>query len=66
MSELHYGRLPTTRYLLGEIQRAHHLGFRTMLLSEFQELEAQGVYLEDFDLFVPTTGVPTTKEGEIA
>ena len=64
MPELHYGRLPSARHLLDDIRRAHQLGFRTILLSEFQELEAQGVHLDVFDLVVPTTRLPVNQEGE--
>jgi hypothetical protein len=64
MSELHYGRLPTDRHLLEHIRRSHKLGFRTILLSEFQELEAQGISLDLFDLVVPTTRLPVNQDGE--
>lgn len=61
MTELHYGRLPTARPLLEDIRRAHQLGFRTILLSEFQALEAQGVHLDVFDLLIQVTSVPATQ-----
>jgi hypothetical protein len=64
MTELHYGRLPTARPLLEDIRRAHQLGFRTILLSEFKQLEVQGVHLDVFDLVVPTTRLPVNQEGE--
>jgi hypothetical protein len=58
MTELHYGRLPKAKHLLEQIRRSHQLGFRTILLDEYQILEAQGVHLEDFYLFVEVASVP--------
>ena len=54
MTQLHYGRPPTCPQVLEAVRRSHQLGFRTIVLDEYQELQAQGVYPEDYDLFMPT------------
>ena len=64
MSGLHYGRLPTDQRVLKEIRGSQELGFRTILLREFQELEARGVYLEDFELFMEPQTLPIAQKGE--
>ena len=57
----HFGPAPKTAPVLAEIRRAHRLGFKTVLLSEYRNLEAQAIHPEVYDFLVAETDLKDLK-----
>lgn len=48
MTPLHFGELPTNPAVLEQIQRAHLLGFRTILWPDYMHLSGLGLDPDDY------------------